>query len=408
MDYPEFIKNTSFYALDVSRSAEDQLKGVVENVKKIHQLTNTPFSSFEDLIHKYIAAGLSIFKMETGIVSCIQENIYQVKAVVSPLDAIHAGSEFQLEDTYCREVYETRTVIGFSEIGCHAEMCKHPVYLNLKLEAYLSAPIWVGDELYGTLNFTSTKAREHGFSEHERDLIEMMAGSIGTYLLLQSKEERLIELNKRLKIFVGYVSHDLRNPLGFIKSAAAMGRKRIKSEEHDGSGKFFRKIEESADISLELVSTILDFAALGTGKIVPEIKAFNLSALIRQSMHFFQPLLDEKKCEVDLIIPDDGPCLAMGDENRLLQVFMNLFNNASKYCDESSRIQCSVSQDNDIYSIKITNKIKMHNRYDSDPKASTGFGLTIVQEILQAHNVTFSASVEKGMFSVSFFLLKAD
>jgi signal transduction histidine kinase len=107
----------------------------------------------------------------------------------------------------------------------------HPAYQNLKLEAYLSAPIFVERYLYGTLNFTSTESRANGFSRHKHDLIALMANSIGNYIMLRQKEEELVDLNKRIKRFVGYLAHDLRNPIGSIIGLAQMACKHTITDE---------------------------------------------------------------------------------------------------------------------------------------------------------------------------------
>ncbi|MCW8988624.1 MAG: GAF domain-containing protein, partial [Gammaproteobacteria bacterium] len=204
MKYPEFIKSKIFYSLDKSKSETEQLAGLSENLKTLHQLSSRHFDSFEDLIASYLKAGIDIFQMETGIVSeIINDKDYIIKDVISPLDVLEAGSKFELEGTYCREVHKTKKVIGLPHVGEIEEMKGHPVYQNLKLEAYISAPIFVHDVLFGTLNFTSLAPRENGFSEHEHDLISLMANAIGNFILLQNKENSLLQLNERLKKLVG-------------------------------------------------------------------------------------------------------------------------------------------------------------------------------------------------------------
>ena len=120
--------------------------------------------------------------MQTGIVSHITDDKdYIIKDVISPLDVIHPDDVYPLEGTYCREVYKSHKTLGFPHVGEMHELKEHPVYVNLRLEAYISAPIYVHDTIYGTLNFTSTEPRTYGFSEHEHDLISMMAQSIGNF-----------------------------------------------------------------------------------------------------------------------------------------------------------------------------------------------------------------------------------
>jgi len=226
MQYPEFVDNTTYVNMDISISESEQLWTMLSNLTRVHLLTAIKFESFDELIHEFLVSGIEVFGLETGIVSQITaDHIYHVCDVVSPLEMLSKGQEFELDETYCREVIKSQKVLGFPEVGKLHYMNCHPVYQNLKLEAYLAAPIVVGDELFGTLNFTSRYRRERGFSRHEHDLILLMANSIGSFILLRQKEERLLALNEKMKRFVGYVAHDLRNPLGTIIGLAQLGQR---------------------------------------------------------------------------------------------------------------------------------------------------------------------------------------
>lgn len=403
MHYPDFVANNQFFALHDAIPFEQQCQALADDIKRIHLLSSQHYDSFEALIGQYLQAGLEIFDMETGIVSQIdsQACTYTVEAVVSPLDVISVGDLFELQDTYCREVVQTKKVIGFPKVGEHPDMCLHPVYQNLKLEAYLSAPIWLEDELYGTLNFTSREPRHFGFSEHERDLIALMAASIGNFLMLQKKEQALQAANDRLKMFVGYVSHDLRNPLGVIKNMSAMGLKH--SPETGRVKTIFERIQGNSDSALELVSSILDIAALGTGKIELSRQLENLSELIHAGLSQVAPVADLQQlkfcCDVDAGV------LVWVDALRMQQVLINLFNNACKYAPEQSEIHINAEAEAGRIRITVENTVAPEFSASAESVLpSTGFGLQIVREVLQAHNSELNTRIEDGVFIAEFLV----
>lgn len=410
MKYPEFVESKIFYSLDKSKSEIEQLTAISENLKKIHLLTCKSFDSFEQLISNYLKAGIDIFQMETGIVSEIKnDKDYVIRDVISPLEVLEVGGVFELQDTYCREVHKTRSVIGFPHVGEIEEMKGHPVYQNLKLEAYISAPIFVRDELFGTLNFTSQTPRNYGFSEHEHDLIALMANSIGNFILLQNKEKSLLQLNERLKSFVGYVSHDLRNPLGTVSNLATIALS-VKQSEED-KRKLFQKIQSNADRCLEMVSSILDQAALGTGKIKIAAQPFVLKQTIDDAIDNYSVLASDRGLNIKVDIPETLE--VNGDSSRLLQMFNNLVANAFKYSVRDGEVNISYQgEKNHRAYISITNNYS-DNRNETDSQdnvihQSVGFGLDIVQDILQLHgseleinddNNTFIASVSLPLTS---------
>ena len=57
-----------------------------------------------------------MFGLSTGIVSQMQNGIYKIVAVNSPL-GLELGAETCCQDTYCMEVIETQTSITFTEVG---------------------------------------------------------------------------------------------------------------------------------------------------------------------------------------------------------------------------------------------------------------------------------------------------
>lgn len=278
-------------------------------------------------------------------------------------------------------------------------MCLHPVYQNLKLEAYLSAPIWVNEDLYGTLNFTSRRPRLHGFSEHERDLIAMMANAIGNFLLLQNNEQDLKNINEELKLFIGYVSHDLRNPLGVIKNMSKMGNKH--TEDGSRAQDILQRIEKNADNALELVSSILDISALGTGKIIIAPERCNLADLVQDSIAMAKPIaeLQEQQFSNQAV----EPLMISADPGRLSQVFSNLINNACKYAPAKSHIEISTEITPPVAIISVSNIVA--DQFDSDAESllpSTGFGLQIVRELLSAHDSKLECTQVKQQFTAKF------
>jgi signal transduction histidine kinase len=101
--------------------------------------------------------------------------------------------EYVLTDTCCQKVVQANETIT-----CSDQI--YPAYQTLKLQAYIGTPVYIGGQLYGTLNFFSTEADKEMFETHELELIEHMAQSIGAEIERRQAEEALkesySELNK--------------------------------------------------------------------------------------------------------------------------------------------------------------------------------------------------------------------
>jgi signal transduction histidine kinase len=289
-------------------------------------------------------------------------------------------------------------------VGEIAEFKDHPVYVNLKLEAYLSAPIFVNEKLYGTLNFTSLIPRQHGFSEHEHDLISMMAVSIGNFILLQSKENTLKKTNLRIKELVGYLSHDLRGPLGSINGLCKVALTHTMTEEK--KTQIFETIHQESEKSLELVNTILDQAALGTGKIDLHKEYFTAEDFIQNALETFSLLIKEKELNVKTSTPFALELFA--DRPRLLQAVNNLLVNAFKYAKKGSDINISFIEKGDYITCTISNlKDDKASTVNETIYKSVGYGLDIVHDILRLHGTELKLNEENDRYIVSFDLATA-
>lgn len=118
--------------------------------------------------------------METAIVSYINGESYTLVMVDSEMKGVfEAGMVFPLDDTYCRDVYKLNQVMRYNHVGTMDNMSQHPVYLSVKLESYIAAPIHdTNGDVIGTVNFTSLFAQVDSFNEDKVTLVTNLADYI--------------------------------------------------------------------------------------------------------------------------------------------------------------------------------------------------------------------------------------
>lgn len=122
--------------------------------------------------------GLEVLSLSLGIVSKIDGSSYQVLSVMPETSVFKAGESFDVQDTYCREVVEKQDIVALTRLENIPGLSKHPLYSGLPLESYISAPIIVNGDVWGTLNFSSMKIRQQKFSEPEIEFIRGQAEAI--------------------------------------------------------------------------------------------------------------------------------------------------------------------------------------------------------------------------------------
>jgi PAS domain S-box-containing protein len=162
-------------------------------LKQLHHLNTTHFDCFERLFANYLKTGCELLKFSTGIISRIQDQVYTIEAIQSSqseLEGLKPGLCFELGNTYCAAVVKNRKTIVYHNVGNLPELQSHPAYQALKLQSYIGTPIWANDQLYGTLNFSSLQAREQDFEDYEKEIIELMAESLGKLISAHELERQ--------------------------------------------------------------------------------------------------------------------------------------------------------------------------------------------------------------------------
>ncbi|EHE8216796.1 diguanylate cyclase [Salmonella enterica] len=178
-----------------------------ENISRIHSLYEllvNRYASPQEAFRAILNKGLKEFNLSLGIISKVERDNYFLLSVL-PLDGdLSEGEVFELKKTYCQRVINEKKVISIEHAGIQSDYNTHPVYINMKLESYISAPIWVRGCVWGTLNFSSTQVRYEPFSEEDREFISLMADGIGSLvernLLNLEKESVISELRGKNEI----------------------------------------------------------------------------------------------------------------------------------------------------------------------------------------------------------------
>lgn len=162
----------------------------------------------EDILIRIINEGIKAFDLEIGIISRIENSKYTIIGSSGHKD-IHPGMIFNLENTYCQAVVAEKKIISVNNAGHHPLLKKHPVYLSMSLESYIAAPIFVRNNIWGTINFSSKNVKLENFNSEDHEFIGLMAEGIASLLeidiLTKEKEsiiQSLVESNQILeKIF---------------------------------------------------------------------------------------------------------------------------------------------------------------------------------------------------------------
>ena len=152
----------------------------------------------------------------------------------------------------------------------------------------------------------------------------------GSQQLLDVIEELNIAQNSK-DDFVANVSHEIRTPINTI---CGMSEIILKEELPYHVKENVLNMQMAGRNLMAVVSDILDYSELQTGKIEIEEEAYNITSTINDVINMTMARKNEKKIELIVDCNANIPSVLLGDEKKLRRVIMNLVDNAIKFTEE--------------------------------------------------------------------------
>ena len=131
--------------------------------------------------------------------------------------------------------------------------------------------------------------------------------------------------------FLANVSHEIRTPLNTI---CGMSEMLLQKELPDSVQEDIQSIQISGRMLMTVVSDILDFSELLSGKMELEEEAYSITSTINDVINMTSARRGNKPIELIVDCDADIPCTLYGDEKKLRRVMMNLIDNAIKFTEE--------------------------------------------------------------------------
>ena len=182
------------------------------------------------------------------------------------------------------------------------------------------------DEVLDILDEASQiRAYSHELERKSREL-EAATGE------LRAANLRLQELDRMKDDFMSSVTHELRTPLSSIRAFSEILYDDPKIELAERKRFLGILVSETERLS-RLVNQVLDLAKLESDHADWNTEETDLAQVVGQAVTTTGQLLRERGVELDLDLPARG-ALVLGDQDRLVQVIVNLLSNAAKFTPE--------------------------------------------------------------------------
>jgi len=210
----------------------------------------------------------------------------------------------------------------------------------------------------------------------------------------RAKEQRELEsqLNHAERLaalgqMVAGVSHEIRNPLGIIRSTAELLGGMPDST--DVQKKLSSVITEESSRLNNIVTEFLDFARPQE----PNFQECYLEEIINKNLQFLSPEFDKENISVYDNL--DGRSLKLSADPQLLyRAFLNIFMNAIQAMENGGSMTVDVAEKKDHYVVSIEDTgygirqeilSKFFDPFFSTKDKGSGLGISIVRNIIEGH-----------------------
>ncbi|MEM8998900.1 MAG: response regulator [Bacteroidota bacterium] len=302
--------------------------------------------------------------------------------------------------------------------------------------SYLGVPIPVEDEVIGVVSVQSTQ-QESRFNEEDKRLLNTIAINVGIalhnaelYEDAKDAKAKAEDANEAKSAFLSTVSHELRTPLTSVLGFAKIIRKRLEDKIFPavkvGDQKIKRtmkQVSENLEVVVSegerltnLINDVLDLAKIEAGKMDWNMKPVFLQDVINRAIASTAALFEQKNLQLRAHIPENLP-LINGDEDKLIQVVINLLSNSVKFTEKGKvsieayeeKGQLIVEVQDTGVGISEEDKHKVFERFRqagdtlTDKPQGTGLGLPICREIIEHHGGIIWMKSELNVGSTFFF-----
>ncbi len=243
---------------------------------------------------------------------------------------------------------------------------------------------------------------------------------------LEAANQRLVQVNEQLEranYLKDYVilrsSHELRTPMTMILGQTQMALRRLnrlgETPENWSALRQYLGIVEANALNLRmLIDDLFDLSCIRAGQFPLRLTRCDLGSLCRDVIKDQQAFSDRS---IELELPSE-PLLLQADDRRLVQVLVNLVNNAIKYSPENTTIHVRVHPEHAHLILAVHNEgatlssVQLEQIFEPfyrtpdaeiSPTKGWGLGLAISKEIVERHKGQIWAESAEGK-GITFFV----
>ena len=203
--------------------------------------------------------------------------------------------------------------------------------------------------------------------------------------------------------FLAILAHELRNPLGPLRSGLDLLLRR-----KDGEPVIARTLgtmNRQLHHMVRLIDDLLDISRVSRGLLELKKAPVDLGEVVAATVESLRPMFEQHHQQ--LTLENAGAIEALADSTRVAQIVTNLLTNASKFTPENGRVTVGLERDGDRALIKVADSgagipadqidrifgmFARVKRADADGPVGLGIGLALARRLAEMHGGELSVA----------------
>ncbi len=321
--------------------------------------------------------------------------------------------------------------------GAPSVQCQLKTYIPFR---QVSSSGTASPQIMGVIEISQDLSKEYGAIIELQGRIILVSSIIMAVLFLVlrtivSRGDRIMEIQatERLRLeeklnqsehlahlgtMVATVSHEIKSPLGIVRSTAELLEKRIQKVA-PGNEHLARIIVDETTRLNNIVMEFLDFAKPQE----PKLARVDVNDVVRRALQFVEPNAREQNVELRAELDPALPPVDL-DQDMFYRALLNILVNGLQAMDDQGVLQVSTTRGGGVASVTAKDDLMMHESgmvgavkimirdngkgmsaekveqifkpFFTDKSRGTGLGLTISRNIIEHHHGTIEVESKEG------------
>ena len=167
---------------------------------------------------------------------------------------------------------------------------------------------------------------------------------------LQKAKQALEEKDRHKDQFIAVLAHELRNPLGAIRTSAyALRRLNLQDER---AAPLVERVDRQSTAIARMLEDLLDASRIAFGKVSVHLELLDLRTLLADALDEYEQHARQAGLELTAQISADI-CIVNADRVRLRQIVDNLLSNAIKFTPAGGSVELTLALDNGLAVVSL-------------------------------------------------------